>query len=38
MRSAVAVKDISGWIAKLSTRASDLQTKVNGFFSKMRAA
>jgi methyl-accepting chemotaxis protein len=37
-RSAAAVGDISGWIVKLSTRASDLQTKVNSFFSKMRAA
>jgi methyl-accepting chemotaxis protein len=37
-RSAAAVGDISGWIVKLSTRANDLQTKVNGFFSKMRAA
>jgi methyl-accepting chemotaxis protein len=37
-RSAAAVGDISGWIVKLSTRASDLQAKVNGFFSKMRAA
>ena len=37
-KSAAAVGDISGWIVKLSTRASDLQTKVNSFFSKMRAA
>jgi methyl-accepting chemotaxis protein len=37
-RSAAAVGDISGWIVKLSTRANDLQTKVNNFFSKMRAA
>jgi hypothetical protein len=37
-RSAAAVGDITGWTAKLSSRAQDLETKVATFFNRVRAA
>jgi methyl-accepting chemotaxis protein len=37
-RSAAAVGDITGWTAKLSARAQDLETKVATFFNRVRAA
>jgi methyl-accepting chemotaxis protein len=37
-RSAAAVKEIAGWTERLSARASELETKVTGFFAQVRAA
>ena len=37
-RSASAVGEISGWTARLSSRAQDLETKVARFFTRVRAA
>jgi hypothetical protein len=37
-RSAAAVGDIAGWTERLSARATELETKVTGFFAKVRAA
>jgi methyl-accepting chemotaxis protein len=37
-RSAVAVEEIAGWTERLSARASELETKVAGFFAQVRAA
>jgi methyl-accepting chemotaxis protein len=37
-RSAAAVDEITGWTARLSARASDLETKVATFFTRVRAA
>ncbi len=37
-RSAAAVSDIAGWTERLSSRASELETKVKGFFAQVRAA
>ena len=37
-RSASAVGEISGWTARLSSRAQDLETKVASFFTRVRAA
>jgi methyl-accepting chemotaxis protein len=37
-RSAAAVTDIAGWTERLTTRASELESKVTGFFAKVRAA
>ncbi len=37
-RSAVAVNEIAGWTERLSSRASELETKVTGFFAQVRAA
>jgi methyl-accepting chemotaxis protein len=37
-RSAEAVSEIAGWTERLSARASELETKVTGFFAKVRAA
>jgi methyl-accepting chemotaxis protein len=36
--SAAAVGEISGWTARLSARAQDLEAKVTGFFNRVRAA
>jgi methyl-accepting chemotaxis protein len=36
--AAAAVGEISGWTARLSARAQDLEAKVAGFFSRVRAA
>jgi methyl-accepting chemotaxis protein len=33
-----AVGEISGWTARLSARAQDLEAKVASFFSRVRAA
>lgn len=37
-QSAAAVGEITGWTAKLSSRANDLETKVTRFFAQVRAA
>jgi methyl-accepting chemotaxis protein len=37
-RSAVAVNEIAGWTERLSTGASELESKVAGFFAQVRAA
>jgi methyl-accepting chemotaxis protein len=37
-RSAAAVSEIAGWTERLSARASELETKVTGFFAQVRAA
>ena len=37
-RSASAVAEITRWTKQLSSRASDLETKVTSFFSRVRAA
>jgi methyl-accepting chemotaxis protein len=37
-RSADAVEEIAGWTKRLSARASELETKVAGFFAQVRAA
>jgi len=37
-RTAAAVGEITQWTARLSTRASDLETKVAGFFTRVRTA
>jgi len=37
-RSAAAVNEIASWTERLSTRASELETKVTGFFAQVRAA
>jgi methyl-accepting chemotaxis protein len=37
-QGATAVGEISGWTARLSARAQDLETKVASFFSRVRAA
>jgi methyl-accepting chemotaxis protein len=37
-RSAAAVNEIAGWTERLSARASELETKVTGFFAQVRAA
>jgi methyl-accepting chemotaxis protein len=37
-RSAAAVNEIAGWTERLSSRASELETKVMGFFAQVRAA
>jgi methyl-accepting chemotaxis protein len=37
-KSAAAVGEISGWTARLSARAQDLETKVATFFNRVRAA
>jgi methyl-accepting chemotaxis protein len=37
-RSAAAVDDIAGWTERLSARASELETRVAGFFAQVRAA
>ena len=37
-RSTAAVGEISGWTARLSARAQDLETKVASFFTRVRAA
>jgi methyl-accepting chemotaxis protein len=37
-RAAAAVGEISGWTARLSARAQDLEAKVAGFFNRVRAA
>jgi methyl-accepting chemotaxis protein len=37
-RSAAAVGEIAGWTERLSARASELETKVTGFFAQVRAA
>ncbi len=37
-RSAAAVNEIAGWTERLSSRASELETKVTGFFAQVRAA
>jgi methyl-accepting chemotaxis protein len=37
-KSATAVDEITQWTARLSARASDLETKVASFFSRVRAA
>ena len=37
-RSAAAVGEISGWTAKLSSRANDLDARVATFFERVRAA
>ena len=37
-KSAMAVDEITQWTARLSARASDLETKVATFFSRVRAA
>jgi methyl-accepting chemotaxis protein len=37
-RSADAVSEIAGWTERLSARAGELETKVTGFFAKVRAA
>ena len=37
-RSAIAVSEIAGWTERLSSRASELETKVTGFFAQVRAA
>jgi methyl-accepting chemotaxis protein len=36
--AAAAIGEISGWTARLSARAQDLEAKVAGFFSRVRAA
>jgi len=36
--SVAAVSEITAWTAKLSARANDLEAKVAGFFSRVRAA
>ncbi len=37
-KGAAAVDEITQWTGRLSARASDLETKVAGFFSRVRAA
>jgi methyl-accepting chemotaxis protein len=37
-RSAASVSEIAGWTERLSSRASELETKVAGFFAQVRAA
>jgi len=37
-RAAAAVGEITGWTARLSARAQDLEAKVAGFFNRVRAA
>jgi methyl-accepting chemotaxis protein len=37
-RSTAAVNEIAGWTERLSSRASELETKVAGFFAQVRAA
>jgi methyl-accepting chemotaxis protein len=37
-RSAAAVEEIAGWTERLSARAHDLESKVSGFFARVRAA
>jgi methyl-accepting chemotaxis protein len=37
-RGQAAVKEIGGWTERLSARAQDLEAKVAGFFSRVRAA
>jgi len=37
-RSAAAVNEIAGWTERLSSRASELETRVMGFFAQVRAA
>jgi len=37
-RSAAAIRDITSWTEKLSSRAHDLETKVTTFFNRVRAA
>ena len=37
-RSTAAVDQIAGWTERLSARASELETKVTGFFAQVRAA
>jgi methyl-accepting chemotaxis protein len=37
-KSTAAVNDIAGWTERLSARASELETKVAGFFDQVRAA
>jgi methyl-accepting chemotaxis protein len=37
-RSAAAVNEISGWTERLSSQASELESKVKGFFAQVRAA
>jgi len=37
-RAAAAVGEITGWTARLSARAQDLETKVTSFFNRVRAA
>ncbi len=37
-KSAIAVDEITQWTARLSARASDLETRVATFFSRVRAA
>jgi hypothetical protein len=36
--SAAAVNEIAGWPERLSSRASELEMKVTGFFAQVRAA
>jgi len=36
--AAAAIGEISGWTERLSARAQDLETKVAGFFNRVRAA
>ena len=36
--AAAAIGEISGWTARLSARAQDLEAKVAGFFNRVRAA
>ena len=37
-RSVTAVGEIAGWTERLSAGASELETKVTGFFAQVRAA
>jgi methyl-accepting chemotaxis protein len=37
-RSAAAVTEIAGWSERLSTRATELETRVTSFFARVRAA
>ncbi|HEV3372176.1 MAG TPA: globin-coupled sensor protein [Xanthobacteraceae bacterium] len=37
-KNAAAANDIAGWTERLSARASELETKVAGFFAQVRAA
>ena len=37
-QGANAAGEISGWTSRLSSRARDLETKVSGFFSRVRAS
>ena len=37
-QSMTAVDEITGWTTRLSGRANDLESKVNEFFARIRAA